>query len=97
MSMDAPIWWQPVMKELKAIIETHAKHSSQLWEFIREIVAGAVRVDLIEANLTEKQARKAVYSLLLVLLEELKKPQSERSAEAVMEGLKQWSMTTWTK
>lgn len=97
MSSIAPHWWQPVMQEVKALIETHAKHSSQLWEFTRELAAGAVRVGLIEADLTEKQARKAVFSLLLVLLEELKKPQDERSAESMMEGLKAWSVTPWTE
>lgn len=44
------------------------------FDFLRDLVARQVKADLIPADLTPEQARKAVMAFILILLEEVVKP-----------------------
>lgn len=83
----APPWWTPVMQDIKAMMEACLGVHPLLWEFIRSVVADAVRVELIGYDLPQKAARKAVLGLLLVIFEELQKPAHEQNVNAMIEKL----------
>lgn len=85
MAAEKPLWWQPVMSSFKPLVDPV---SPLLWEMFRDAIAGAVRVEILPWDMTDNQARIAVGTFLMVIVEELQKPLAERSAEALIEKLK---------
>jgi hypothetical protein len=75
MAQTPPIWWQPVMKDLKDRVDKMpVPHSSRkvLFEMLRKTTSECVQGDFAPKDMTEKQARYFVFELTLIMLDMLR-------------------------
>lgn len=84
MTADKPLWWQPVMSEMKSLI---VPFSPTLWEAFRQSVSEGVKGTIIRWDMTDEQARQVIGTLLITIVEELQKPIAERNTKRLVENL----------